>query len=70
MRSTQPVINMNKYKQELITPEQFINLTGEQCRDILKVRPFVNEIGASSLDSTDFVSLIVNWKTPRYKVDL
>ena len=62
------VIEMTQLNQEIITPEQFLNLTNMQRKEISMVTPHIKKIGFSDLNNTNFVSFIVKWKTPRYKV--
>ena len=38
--------------------------------NILMFTPLVKQLGASSLDDDDFVSVLVKWKTPKYKMSL
>lgn len=61
------ILEMNRFDEEELTPKEFLNLTDKQRRDIKKATPVVKQFG-SNLDSTDFVSMVVRWKTPKYKV--
>lgn len=70
MRTHKTVIDMTKMNEESMTPEEFLRLSNEQRRDIAKATPFVKSLGSVSIDNSDFVSLIVKWKTPRYRVNL
>jgi len=60
-------IKMSKLYEEELTPKAYLNLTEEQKRDILKATPLIKKLG-SNLYKTDFVSMMVRWKTPKYKV--
>ncbi|MBF0229198.1 MAG: hypothetical protein HQK63_06345 [Desulfamplus sp.] len=61
------ILEMNKFDEEELTPKEYLNLTDKQRRDIRKATPVIKQFG-SSLDSTDFVKMVVRWKTPKYKV--
>ncbi len=70
MRTHKTVIDMNRMDEESMSPEDFLRLSKEQRRDIAKATPFVKNLGSVGIGNSDFVSLIVKWKTPRYRVSL
>jgi hypothetical protein len=62
------VMDMTRMDEEYMSPEEFLRLPNERRREIAKATPFVRSLGSVGIDNSDFVSMIVKWKMPRYKV--
>lgn len=70
MSETRYVFDMARLSEELLSPEEYLNLTDEERSDVAKAFPIVKQLGATSLEDDSFVSVLVKWKTPRYKLGL
>lgn len=45
MKSYKPtIIEMNKLNKDIISPETYLELKAEKCRNIIKATPFVSEL--------------------------
>ena len=68
--ANQTVIEMEGFDQEIFAPEEFLNLTPEQRRNILKSKAVIKSLGAIDLADSAFVAINVRWKNPIYKIKL
>jgi len=64
------IIDMTKFDEDILSPEEYLKLTKDQKKDIAKTTPIVKTLGQTSIHNVNFVSLHVKWKTPKYKVSL
>lgn len=69
-RKTSSVINMERFDEGVLSPEEFLNLTPEERHLISRVRPLVTPLGSTDIDDNSFASILVKWKHPRYKATL
>lgn len=70
MSEAKYILDVIKFDEELFSPEKYLQLADKEKADILTSIPLVKPLGASSLDDDDFVSVLVKWKTPKYKMSL
>lgn len=70
MKTGSQVIEMEGRTEEIVSPEVYLNLTPEQKRSILKVRPFIKSLETSDIENSEFVALKIKWKNPTYKAKL
>lgn len=68
MKAHETVIDMTKMDEDFMSLEDFLQLPNEQRRDIARATPFVRRLGSIGIDNPDFVSMVVKWKIPRYRV--
>lgn len=64
------LIDTIRVNEDTLSPEEYLNLSEEQKSDILMVSPVVKPLGACNIDDSNFVSMRIKWKTPRYTVNL
>jgi hypothetical protein len=65
--NTSAILETERFDEEVLSPEDYLNLTEKQRRDIAKVTPLVRQLGSGRPD-VPFAALRVRWKTPRYEV--
>ena len=63
-----PKIDTKRIDEEIISPEDYLNLTDKEKLEIEEVMPFVEKIGKINLDDANFVGMKVRYKNPRYIV--
>jgi len=61
------ILQTMHFDEEILSPEDYLNLTEAQRRDITKVTPVVRRLGTGRTDAP-FAAMRVKWKTPRYEV--
>jgi hypothetical protein len=64
------IIDMERFDEEVLSPEEYLNLTPEERHCIVRARPLVKHLGSTDIDDTSFASLLVKWKNPRYKAKM
>lgn len=65
-KSRLPIIELEKLDTEVISPEEFLSLSEEEKQDILKAIPIVKQLGSIDISDSDFVSILIKYKNPRY----
>lgn len=63
-------IGTSRLDEDVISPKEFLELSPEQRRDIIKAVPYVKGLGTVDIDNQGFVAIRIKRKQPKYTVIL
>ncbi len=66
----QSLVDMIKLDEELLSPSEYLDLSPEKIKGIKELCPVVRPLGAADISDSNFVSLWVKWKHPKYQAVL
>ncbi|MDH4199031.1 MAG: hypothetical protein OEV66_01500 [Spirochaetia bacterium] len=73
LKNTQTAGSMRTVKtmridEEIISPEEYLNLTTEQKQEIEFAAPYVKPFDANDLDDVNFAGIRIRHTNPRYSI--
>jgi hypothetical protein len=58
------------WKEEIITAQEYLDLTTEEKKKIVKATPYVKPFGSVDMHDTNLGGIRIIWKIPVYKFKL